>query len=79
MAVYLLSKYLSKLVKFHVHACDWEERGWSKTNEYMNFLTSTYWFEERGGIIQTNYKQVLDELGNEIDSIFVHFTTMTFK
>jgi hypothetical protein len=76
---YFLSKYLLKVVKFHLHACDWEERQWSKTNEYTDFQTSTYWLTERGGIVQTECKEVLDEMGTPIDSIFVNFTTMAFK
>lgn len=76
---YFLSKYLLKLVKFHLHGIDWDEVNWSERNEYTSFLTSTFWSDERGGVIQTNCQQVLDEEGSEVDSIFVHFTTMAFK
>ncbi|CAF1089541.1 unnamed protein product [Rotaria sordida] len=76
---YFLSKYLVKVVKFHLHACDWEQLQWSKRNEYTDFRTSAYWMKERAGTVQTECQQLLDEEGNGLDSISITFTTTTFK
>ena len=37
------------------------------------------WTKERGGTIETEYKQVLDELANEIDFIIIIFKTPSFE
>lgn len=76
---YFLSKYLLKVVKLHLHAYDWCDNEWFKRNEYLDFQTSTYWLTERGGAVQTECKQVWDEMGNEIDSISVTFRTTAFR
>ncbi|CAF4007995.1 unnamed protein product [Rotaria sp. Silwood2] len=76
---YFLSKYLLKVVKFHLHACDWEQRQWSKRSEYTDFRTSTYWMIERSGLVRTECQQSLDEEGNGLDSISITFTTTSFQ
>ncbi|CAF3640098.1 unnamed protein product [Rotaria sp. Silwood1] len=76
---YFLSRYLVKVEKFHLHACDWEQRQWSKRNEYIDFQTSTYWMKERDGVVKAECQQSLDEEGNGLDSISITFTTTIFK
>jgi len=75
---YFVSKYLQKIEAFRLNARDYE-RNWSKSHEFLDFQTSTFWSRERAGIIQTKCEEKLDVLGTEIDSLTVIFTTMTFK
>ncbi|CAF4940677.1 unnamed protein product, partial [Rotaria socialis] len=76
---YFLSKYLLKVIKFHLHASDWEQRSWLMRNEYTDFQTSTYWRRERNGNVHMGYQETLDEEGNGINSKSVTFTSMKVK
>ena len=73
-----VSKYLQKIETFRLNARDYE-RKWSKTREFLDFQTSTYWSRERAGTIQTECEYISDYEENEIDSLTVNFTTITFK
>jgi len=75
---YFVSKYLQKIEAFRLNARDYE-RNWSKSHEFLDFQTSTFWSRERAGTIQTKCEEKLDVLDTEIDSLTVIFTTMTFK
>ena len=75
---YFVSKYLQKIEAFRLYAQDYEGN-WSKSREFLDFQTSTFWSRERAGIVQTKREDTLDYEGNEFDSLTVTFTTMTFK
>lgn len=76
---YFLSTCLFKVVKFHLHASDWQQGYWPTRNECMNFQTSPYWGKERGGEIQMRNQEALDEEGNEMGSISITFTSIKCK
>jgi len=75
---YFVSKYLQKIEAFRLYAQDYEGN-WSKSREFLDFQTSTFWSRERAGIVQTKREDTLDYEGNEFDSLTVIFTRMTFK
>ncbi|CAF1330314.1 unnamed protein product [Rotaria magnacalcarata] len=76
---YFLSKYLLKVIKFHLHASDWEQRNWLMRNEYTDFQTSTYWRRERNGNVHMGCQETLDEEGTGINSKSVTFTLVKVK